>query len=84
MEFQARNGRPTNSTNKNERARATTKNTKKSGVFWFVVYRTTARRHLASFEMDSGHWALRSLSFPGRVPSNQSTEYTHAISTFRI
>ena len=42
----------------------------KSGVFWFVVYRKTARRHVASCEMDSGHWALRSLSFPGPFKSS--------------
>ena len=42
----------------------------KSGVFWFVVYRKTSRRHMASCEMDSGHWALRSLSFPGPFKSS--------------
>ena len=42
----------------------------KSGVFWFVVYRKTARRHVASCEMDSGHWALRSLSFPGPLKAS--------------
>ena len=42
----------------------------KSAVFWFVVYRKTARRHVASCEMDSGHWALRSLSSTGPFKSS--------------
>ena len=50
----------------------------KGGVFWFVVYRKTARRHVASCEMDSGHWALRPLSLPGFQTIVSSS---HAINT---